>query len=215
VHSRKKTPDRIRVLIVDDHPIVLKGLIASIDAEADMEVAASARSGPEGVALFRNERPDVTIMDLNLTPQMTGIQAIEAIRHEFPHARIIVLSAYKGQEDIFRAIKAGALTYLLKETLADDLVTIIRKVHEGERPLPPEVGQQLAERVRQPDLSPREIEVLGLLARGLRNVDIANVLYITEDTTRDHVQRLFRKLKVKSRTAAVNVAIQRGLLRLD
>src|SRR5262249_17413360 len=146
--------------IVDDHPMVLKGLAATLDPEPDMEVVASAADGKQAVKLFRDKRPDVTIMDLHMKSDMTGTQAIQAIRREFPQARIIVLSAYQGDEDVFRAVQAGAVTYLLKETLGDDLVPIIRDVHAGGGPIPPQIARKLADRLVQPSLTPREIEVL-------------------------------------------------------
>src|SRR5579872_5470753 len=138
---------RIRILVVDDHAIVRKGLAATINPESDMEVVASAATGRQAIELFRENLPDITIMDLGLTPEMTGLQAIQAIRSEFPDARIIVLSAYKGDEDIYRTLEAGAVTYLLKETLSEDLVPIIREVHAGGGPIPPEVGRKLADRI--------------------------------------------------------------------
>lgn len=205
---------RIRVLIVDDHPIVLKGLAAAIDPEPDLEVVGSAATGKGAVDLFREKRPDVTIMDLTLTPEMTGIQAVQAIRRECPDARIIVLSAYKGDEDIFQALRAGAVTYLLKETLSDDLVPIIREVHAGGGPIPPEVGRRLADRVSQPHLSTREIEVLQLVAKGMRNKEIAATLHISEETVQGHIKNIHSKLNVHDRTEAVTLAIRRGILRI-
>ena len=207
-------PSRIRVLIVDDHPIVRKGLEATIQPEPDMEVVAAAATGTAAVDLFREKRPDVTIMDLTLTKEMTGIQAIQAIRREFPDARILVLSAYKGDEDIFRALQAGAVTYLLKEALGDDLIPIIRAVHAGSGPLSAEVGQKLADHVKQPPLTKREMEVLELVAEGMRNKEIAAHLYISEETAQGHVKSILAKLKVHDRTEAVTVAIRRGILHI-
>src|ERR1700730_17782820 len=159
---------RIRILIVDDHGIVRKGLASTIAAEPDMEVVGSVGNGREAIAQFREQRPDLTIMDITLTPEMNGIEAIEAIRSESPHARVIVLSAYKGDQDIYRAWQAGAATYLLKETLGDDLIPIIREVHAGGGPIPPQVARKLADRVTKPVLTPREIKLLSLIAEGLR-----------------------------------------------
>lgn len=208
-------PAPIRILIVDDHPIVLKGLAAAIQPEPDMELAGSAVTGPDAVSLFRDQRPDVTIMDLNLTPEMTGIQAIRAIRSEFPEARIIVLSAFKGDEDIFQALKAGAATYLLKDALGDDLIPIIRQVHAGGGPISPEVGRKLADHVGLVTLTAREIEVLEWVAKGMRNKEIGARLCISEDTVEGHVKSIFSKLKVHDRTAAVTAAFRRGILRID
>ena len=157
-------PNRIRILLVDDHRMVLKGLAATLEPEPDMEIVASARTGKEAVDLFRSTRPDVTIMDLSLTPEMDGIEATRAIRLEFEDARIIVLSAHQGDEDIYRAVQAGAVTYLLKETLGDDLVQIVRDVHAGGGPIPPQVARKLADRLAHPSLTLREVEVLRLVA---------------------------------------------------
>ena len=205
---------RIRVLVVDDHTIVRKGLEAVIRPEPDMQVVATAGTGREAVELFVRLRPDVTIMDLSLTPEMTGIQAIQAIRTEFADARIIVLSAYKGDEDIFRALQAGAVTYLLKETLGDDLIPIIREVHAGGGPIPPEVGRKLADRVTQAALTAREIEVLELVAKGMRNKEIGASLHISAQTAEGHLKSILSKLNVHDRTEAVTVATQRGLIQM-
>jgi len=206
---------RIRILVVDDHKIVLKGLAATIDPEPDMEVIAAACSGKEAVELYREKRPDVTIMDLNLTPEMTGVEATQAIRNEFPSARIIVFSAYKGDEDVYRALKAGAATYLLKETLGDELVPIIRQVHSGGGPIPPDVARKLADRLTQPSLTEREVEVLRLVAEGLRNKEIAQRLGISDQTAQGHVKNILVKLGVNDRTAAVSVGARRGIIHLD
>lgn len=205
----------IRILVVDDHPMLRKGLTATIEPEPDMEVVAAAASGKEAVELFREKKPDVTIMDLMLTPDMTGIQAMQAIRREFPEARIIALSAYKGDEDIHRALRAGAATYLLKETLGKDLIPIIREVHSGGGPIPPHVARKLADRLTQPELTTRELAVLQLMAQGLRNKEIAGRLHITEQTTQGHVKSILGKLRVHDRTEAVTVAIRRGIIHID
>src|SRR5712692_5183394 len=193
----------IRVLVVDDHPVVRRGLAATIDPEPDMEVVASAARGEEAVNLFRDTRPDVTLMDLKLTPDMNGVQAIQAIRGEFPEARIIVLSAYKGEEDIYRALHAGAATYLLKENLGDDLIPIIREVHAGGGPIPAHVARKLADRVKQSVLTTRELEVLQLVAEGKRNKEIAASLGISDETAQGHVKNILSKLNVHDRTEAV------------
>lgn len=206
---------RIRILIVDDHPIMRKGLAATLSPEPDMEVVASAASGKQAVDLFREKRPDVTIMDLTLTPDMTGIQAIQTIRSEFPQARIVVLSAYKRDEDIYRALHAGAATYLLKESLGDDLVPIVREVHAGGGPVPSQVGRKLADRLKQQVLSAREVEVLQLVADGRRNKEIASILRISEKTIQGHFKNILAKLDVHDRTEALTIAIRRGLIHID
>jgi len=203
-----------RILVVDDHPILRKGLAAIIDPEPDMEVVASASSGMQAVELFREKKPDLTIMDLTLTPEMTGIEAIQAIRRESSDARVIVLSAYKGVEDIYKALEAGAATYLLKDSLGDDLIPIIREVHAGGGPIPPEVGRKLADRVSQPALTAREVEVLHLVAKGMRNKEIGAHLNISEETAQGHVKNILSKMQVHDRTEAVIIAIRRGILHL-
>lgn len=203
---------RIRVLVVDDHPIVLKGLIATLEPELDMEVVASAATAHQALELFRETRPDVTIMDITMTLEMTGIEAILAIRREFAEARIVVLSAFRGDDLISRALQAGAVTYLLKETLGDNLVPIIREVHSGGRPIPPEIGRKLANRISQRALTTREIEVLKLIAEGLRNKEIAARLAIGDQTVEFHVKNILSKLGVNDRTKAVSVGVRRGII---
>jgi len=206
---------KIRVLVVDDHPIVRRGLTATIEPEEDMEVVASASNGKDAVERFRQMRPDITIMDLSLTPEMNGVEATRAIRSEFPDARIIILSAHKGDEDIYRALHSGAVTFLLKETLGEDLITIIREVHSGGGPIPPYVARKLADRLSQPMLTARETEVLQLMAKGLRNKEIAANLGISETTTQGHVKNILSKLKVHDRTEAVTLAARRAIIHLD
>jgi two-component system NarL family response regulator len=206
---------RIRILVVDDHAIVRKGLAAVIEPEPDMAVVGQAATGNQAVSLFKEMKPDVTIMDLTLTPDMTGIQAIQSIRNEFPEARIIVLSAYKGDEDIYRALHAGAATYLLKESLGEDLIAIIREVHAGGGPIPAEVGRKLADRISQVSLSARELQVLQLVAKGMRNKEIAAHLSISDETAQGHVKSILAKLNVQDRTEAVTVAIRRGIIHID
>jgi DNA-binding NarL/FixJ family response regulator len=205
----------IRILVVDDHPMVLKGLSATIDPEPDMEVVASAATGKEAVNLFRDKRPDVTIVDLHLTPEMSGIEATEAIRREFPDARVIVFSAHKGDEEIYRALQAGAITYLLKETLGDDLVPIIREVHKGGGPISSDIARKLADRLAQGGLTTRETQILQLVAEGMRNKEIAGRLGISEQTVQGHIKNILSKLKVNDRTAAVTVALRRGIIQID
>ena len=204
----------IRILIVDDHPMMRKGLAAGVASEPDMEVVASVGTGQEAVAAFRERRPDITLMDLGLTPEMTGLEAIKAIRRHSPEARIVVISAYKGDEDIFRALEAGAITYLLKETLGDELAPLIREVHAGGGPIPPEVGRKLADRIQHSSLTAREAEVLELVAKGMKNKEVGIRLHISEDTVQGHVKSILLKLRANDRTEAVTIAVRRGILHL-
>lgn len=204
---------RIRVLCVDDHRIVREGIALIIGQQPDMTVVGMAASGQEAVELFETHRPDVTLMDLRLGA-MSGVEAIKAIRAAHPDARIVVLTMYEGDEDIYRAHEAGAITYLLKDTLTDDLIRVVREVHDGKRPMMPAVEARLAVRASQPTLTAREIEVVKLLAEGMRNKEIAAALGITEGTAQIHVKNIFAKLHVSDRTAALQVAIRRGLVHI-
>ena len=205
---------RIRVLCVDDHRIVRDGLRMIINGEPDMTVIDAAATGGEAVARYRQHAPDITLMDLQL-PDMSGVDAIRAIRHHDGDARIIVLTMYKGDEDIHRAIDAGASTYLLKDTLADDLPGIVRDVHAGRQTLPPDVRAKLEERAALPTLTTREVEVMKLLAAGRRDKEIAIALAISSQTVRVHVKNIYAKLGVGDRTEAMNVAIRRGIIHID
>ena len=202
----------IKVLCVDDHGIVRDGLLSLFSKHSDIKVVAMAASGEEAVTLFRAHQPDITLMDLQL-PEMSGLDAIRAILREFPSARIVVLTMYEGEEDIFRALEAGAVTYLLKDTLGEDLLRVIRAVHDGERPIHPHVQARLDGRTG-PSLSPREQQVIELISLGMRNKEIATALGIREETAQVYVKKLFAKLKVHDRTAALAVALQRGILHL-
>jgi two-component system NarL family response regulator len=204
----------IRVLVIDDHPMIRAGLTATIAPEPDMTVVASVATGQEGVELYRLQRPDVTLMDLRM-PGMGGLDAIRAIRAEFPSAKIIVLSTYEGDEDIYRALDAGAVTYLLKDTLAEKMMGVIREVAGGGRPIPPDVAQKLTDRMFQPALTNREVQVMQLLARGMRNKEIAAKLNISEETAHGHVKNILAKLSVHDRTEAVAVAARRGIVHLE
>jgi len=204
----------IRVLVTDDHPMVRAGLSATIDPEQDMTVIASAQNGREAVELYRQHQPDIVLMDLKM-PLLGGVDSIRAIRAEFPSAKIVVLSTYEGDEDIYRAIEAGAVTYLLKNTPSEKMIDVIRTVAGGGRPVLPEIGQKLADRIFQDALSRREVEVLRLVAQGMRNKEIAAELHISEETAQGHVKNILAKLSVHDRTAAVAVAIRRGLVHLD
>ena len=207
-------PPRITVLCVDDHRIVREGLRMIIDSEPDMAVIAAAATGGEAVARYRQHRPDITLMDLRL-PDMSGVDAIREIRDISPAARIIVLTMYKGDEDIHRAIGAGASTYLLKDTLADDLPRIVREVHAGRQTLPADVAARLQERAAHPTLTAREIEVIRLVAAGRRDKEIAVALSLSTHTVRVHMKNIFTKLGVSDRTEAMSVAIRRGIIHVD
>lgn len=204
---------RIRVICVEDHRIVREGIALIINQEPDMEVVGACASGDEAVALYRQTRPDVVLMDLRLG-KTSGVDAIKAIRRDDPNARIVVLTMYEGDEDIFRAHQAGATTYLLKDTLSADLIRVVRAVHAGERPVVPEVQARLAERANSPTLTSREVEVLQLISEGLRNKEVGATLGITEGTVQIHVKNIFGKLNVNDRTAAVQKAVRRGLIQM-
>jgi DNA-binding NarL/FixJ family response regulator len=200
----------IRILCVDDHPLVLEGVARKIGRQADMKVIGTASTGEEAVELFARDHPDVVLMDLQL-PGMRGTDAIAAIRRLDPQARIIVLTMYGGDEDIFRAIQAGAASYLLKDALSNELVSTVRRVYAGERPISPVIAERLAARI---GLSPREVDILELIAGGKRNKEIAHALGITQETVQTHIKRLFVKLHVTDRTAAVTVALSRGIVHI-
>ena len=204
---------QIRVLCVDDHRIVREGIALIIGRQPDMRVVASAGSGEAAVVLHRRHRPDVTLMDLQLGT-MSGLEAIQSIRQQDAAARIVVLTMYQGDEDIYRALKAGATTYLLKDTLSNSLVRVVREVHKGKHPLSPDVAARLAERAERPVLTAREVQVVELVAQGMRNKDIAAALGITWQTAQVHVQNIFEKLDVTDRTAAINVALRRGIIHI-
>jgi DNA-binding NarL/FixJ family response regulator len=197
-------------MVVEDHPIMRMGIAAIIDAQPDMKVCAQAESGTEAVRLFRQQRPDVTLMDLRL-PGMSGLDALRNIRHHDPAARCVVLTTYEGDEDIHQALQAGAAGYLIKAMSHDTLVDALRKVHSGTRFLPAPVAQSLAMRTPNSDLSPREREVLSLMVHGKSNKDIGAALKITEATVKCHVSVILERLGVTDRTQAVIAALQRGL----
>ncbi len=203
----------IRVLISDDHPFMRKGLAAVIDYKPDMTVVGQACNGHEAVELFRQYQPDVTLMDLRM-PELSGVEAISAICAEFTHARIIVLTTYDSDEDIYRGLRAGAKGYVLKDAQTDDLLTAIRAVHNGQQYIPPAVGAKLAERMRSPELSDRELEVLRLMATGKSNLEISTELLIAEGTVKFHVKNILSKLGVSDRTQAMVVALKRGMITL-
>jgi two-component system NarL family response regulator len=205
--------EKLRIMLVDDHYLVRVGLASIIALEPDMTVCAEASTGEQAVAQFRSRRPDVTLMDLRL-PGMSGSEATLAIRSEFPEARIIVLSVYAGDEEIYNALQAGALAYLVKSVQREELVEAIRKVAAGQRHIPPDVAARLAERLSRSQLSARELDVLRHLVSGRRNREIASALDITEGTVKLHVSSILGKLGVADRTEAVTVALKRGIVQL-
>ena len=208
------TPSPIRLLCVDDHRLVRKGVARLIDLEPDMKVIAEASNGTEAVAQFKRYAPDVTLMDLEL-PRMDGIEAIAAIRKEQPEARIIVLTMYQGDEDIHRAIRAGAAAYLLKDTVPEVLVKVIRDVHSGKRVFPPQIVAAIERRAGQHALTSRELEVLELLAAGKRTKEIAVALGVTMDTANAHIKNIYSKFALHGRTAVVTKAIRRSFIRRE
>ena len=208
-----RTKNVIRVLVADDHTVVRDGLVAIIKQEKDMDVVAEAGDGRQAVELWKKHRPDVTIMDLRM-PGLEGVNAIYEIRAADPKARIIVLTTFDGDEDIYRGMRAGAKSYLLKDVKREELFECIREVHNGKTFVPPAIAAKLAERLPAEELTPREMEVLQLLAAGKPNKLIGADLAITEVTVKSHVQSMFRKLNVLSRTEAISVANRRGLLHL-
>jgi two-component system, NarL family, response regulator len=203
----------IRVLVVDDHPIVRVGIVAIINARPDMSVVAQCGTAEESLDLFEQQRPDITLMDLRL-PKMSGVEAIRAIRLRHPKACFVVLTTYEGDEDIYQAIEAGARGYVIKGMPHEALIDALRRVHAGGRFLPATVSRALASRTPDSDLSAREREVLGLLARGETNKEIAHHLGITEATVKCHVSVILMRLQVSDRTQAVVTALQRGLVHL-
>lgn len=204
---------RIRVMCVDDHRVMLDGLALLIGRQPDMEVVASATNVEQAVAEYLRVHPDITLMDLQL-PGINGVEGIRQIRRVAPDARIVVLTMYQGDEDIYRSLEAGAATYVLKDALSDELVTVIRQVHEGNRPVTATVEAQLESRRHQPPLTPREIQVVRLIAEGLRNKEIAVALGISEQTAKVHVKNILSKLRVNDRSAVIAVAARRGIFHL-
>jgi DNA-binding NarL/FixJ family response regulator len=203
----------INILSVDDHPLFREGIATVIKNEPDMLLTAEAACGKQALRLFREHRPDVTLMDLRL-PDMSGIDAMIAIRGEFSEARIIILTTFEGDVEIQRALEAGASGFLLKSMPPKELVDGIRQVHAGKKRVPPEVAAQLAEHMSDEDLTTREIEVLRKVAGGNRNRDIAQLLYISEDTVKVHVKHIMEKLRAKDRTQALAIAVRRGIVQL-
>jgi DNA-binding NarL/FixJ family response regulator len=206
-------PRKIRVFSVDDHPLLHEGIATVIRNQPDMLLMAEASSGREGIQRFREHTPDVTLMDLRL-PDMSGIDAMTAIRSEFPEARIIILTTFAGDAEIQRALEAGARAYVLKSMPPKELVEIIRQVHAGKKRIPAEIAAHLAEHYSDENLTGREVEVLKQIAGGNRNRDIANKLFITEETVKVHIKHIMEKLGATDRTQAVAIGVRRGIIQL-
>lgn len=205
--------EKIRIIVVDDQAVVRQGFVSLIGTVADMEVVAEGTNGREAVELYRQHRPDVLLTDLRM-PVMGGVEAITAIRREWPRARVIVLTAFDGDEDIYRSLQAGAQGYLLKDMFFEELESAIRTVHAGGRRIPGVVAERLAERVGGSDLTGRELEVLRLIVAGRSNREIGSDLRISEATVKSHVNSILSKLGVTDRTQAATTALQRGLVHL-
>jgi DNA-binding NarL/FixJ family response regulator len=206
-------PASIRVLSVDDHPLLRQGIAAIINSQPDMLLAAEASSGSEGIQKFREHHPDVTLMDLRL-PDMSGIDTMIAIRTEFSDARIVMLTTFEGDVEVQRALEAGARGYMLKSMPPKELVEVIRQVHAGKKRVPAELAAQLAEHLSDEALTEREVDVLRHVAGGNRNRDIAERLFISEETVKVHVKHIMEKLGASDRTQAVAIAVRRGIIQL-
>jgi DNA-binding NarL/FixJ family response regulator len=206
-------PNPIRILLADDHPLLRDGVSGLVTDQPDMKMVAEASNGREAIDQFRKHHPDITLLDLQM-PEISGIDAILAIRSDYPDARIIVLTTYTGDAQVLRALKAGAQAYLLKSALRRELLETIRAVHAGHRRIPPEVATQLAEHVADEQLTSREMEVLRLIAAGNANKLVASELSITEETVKGHVKNILSKLGANDRTHAVTIAIKRGIIEI-
>ena len=204
---------RIRVLSVDDHPLLSEGIAAIINSQPDMVLVSQASSGTGAIQQYREHRPDVTLMDLRL-PDLSGIDAMIAIRTEFAEARIIMLTTFEGDVEIQRALQAGARGYLLKNMPPSEILDVIRQVHTGKKRVPPAVAAQLAEHMSDEELTAREVEVLRTVAGGNRNRDIADLLSISEETVKVHIKHIMDKLGAKDRTQAIAIAVRRGIIEL-
>jgi len=205
--------ERIRVLCVDDHPLLREAIATLINSQPGMLLIGAAPNGQEAIQQFRKHLPDITLMDLRL-PDMSGTDALVAIRGEFPEARIVMLTTFEGDAEIYRALKAGARGYLLKTMPPGELVEVIRQVYAGKKPIPPQVAARLAEHFSDDALSGREVEVLQQVAGGNRNREIAERLFIAEETVKVHIKHIMDKLGAKDRTEAVVIAVRRGIIHL-
>lgn len=212
--NRETTKSPIRILLVDDHSIVRKGLAMILEAEPDMTVVGQAENAREAIDVFRAKQPDVTVMDLKMNG-LSGVDAVMSIRAEYPGARLLMLSTYDRDDDIYRSIRAGAMGYLVKDTPSDDIMEAIRNVHAGRKYFPPLVSEKLAERLTMPELSEREAEVLRLMTTGLSNKEIANSLSLAVGTVKCHVNSILAKLDADDRTQAVVIGLKKGLTDLE
>jgi two-component system NarL family response regulator len=208
------TGNTMRILIADDHPVVRQGLAAMIEREQDMTVVAQVSNGREAVELYREHQPEITLMDLRM-PEMDGVTAIATIRDEFPTARIIVLTTYDRDEDIFRALHAGAKGYLLKDAPREELLAAVRAVKAGRTHISPEIGAKFIERSSNPAVTAREVDVLRLIVAGKSNQEIASALFISESTVKTHVNHVLNKLDASDRAQAISIALKRGIVQLE
>ena len=206
---------KVRIVVADDHTVVRMGLVAMIHSEPDLEVVGEAEDGAQALELYRKLRPDILLLDLRM-PGLDGVEVTETVCGEDPGAHVIVLTTYEGDEEVYRALDAGARSYLLKRnTLGEDMLSAIRAVHAGQRYVPIAVAKILAERIHRSDLTPRELEVLNAIAGGMSNKRIADLLKLSEGTVKIHVSNILSKLQASDRTEAVTVALRRGILRLE